>query len=86
MIEVTFHLEAAIKPKGKINGVNLIIKAQMPIVPTVGMQVAAVDGDDFRKIEELYWSPAEGLVAYLEFEENEHMFPVLRDLGWKEEP
>ncbi|MGV3661341.1 MAG: hypothetical protein ACO1TE_14225 [Prosthecobacter sp.] len=78
-----FNLEIPVKPKKGISGADMLVTAEIPFVPHVGMHLIVVPGDDYREVEEVYWSASDGVSVYFKFDED----AVLKDLvklGWEE--
>lgn len=78
--KVKFTVEV---PTKGCDGVLLECSALLPFLPVAGMQIVAIAGDDYRKIEEVYWSDKDGFEAFLEFAEFAKP-KVLKKLGWTE--
>ena len=51
-------------------------------MPTLGMHVEVIEGDDFRKVHDIYWSKKDGYEIYFEPED---MWTVeeLQTVGWE---
>jgi hypothetical protein len=84
MMNVRFDLEVPIKRKRSgIDGVILCYRAAMPFVPSIGMKIIVMPGDDYRSIEEIYWGANEGMIAHLQYDESADI-AFLEKLGWRE--
>lgn len=83
-IEVKFCLEVPVKPSAHdgCDGVNVAYRTRIPFVMQPGFMVVAAPGDDFRKVESVYWDEAEGLVIFLAFDENAKL-NRLKKCGWQ---
>jgi hypothetical protein len=85
MIKIRFRMEVAIKPRNGIEAVDMSLWGRVPFVPTPGMMLMAVSGDDFRKVDDVYWSDAGGFEVFFEAEETANP-KTLKKLGWREDP
>jgi hypothetical protein len=81
-MNVTYRLEVGTGSGDA--GYCLMRVGQIPFVPHAGMSLIAVDGDDYREVDAVYWSELEGLQVYLVFDEKARRRPLLK-LGWVEE-
>lgn len=79
---VAFMVEVATTEHDSI---TMTLDGRMPFPPMIGMHITAVEGDDYRKVEEVYWDKAEGLSVWFVFEEREKS-AWMEELGWKETP
>jgi sporulation-control protein spo0M len=64
-------------------GRNLRFRGRIPFVPVAGLMMCPVDGDNYRKVESVYWKPDVGLEVFFEFEAT----PIIQDmlaLGWSD--
>lgn len=78
---VTFHIEVA---AGARESVCLRLSGRLPFMPQVGMMIVAVKGDDFREVEEVYWSAESGLEVYFVFEDAS-VAGTMKQIGWTED-
>jgi hypothetical protein len=62
-------------------GINLTCDGMIPFVPSAGMMLVAIEGDDFRKVEEVYWKPGEPLRVFFKFEKCRRS-RWMKKLGW----
>jgi hypothetical protein len=77
---MTVNYQLEVQTKG-INGVDLKCVSTIPFVPQIGMWLIATGGDDYRKVESVYWSPEDGLQVFFEFDELAKLKSLLK-LGW----
>lgn len=83
---IRFFLEVA--GRG-VSGHNVQIDQVLPFIPTPGMQVIAVKGDDYRLVEQVFWTGTYGSNGLPKFEcflgfEDKPEFRRLLKLGWKD--
>jgi hypothetical protein len=78
-LKVTFFIEVG---TSGVNGRNLRAQATMPFPPAAGMKVIARPGDEYREVEEVYWSEAEGTLAFLKFAESGYR--QMKKVGWED--
>jgi hypothetical protein len=83
-ILMKFEVEIPIKPRGKIDGAFLRCRARLPFIPQRGMFLVVLEGDDYRKVESVYWSKSDGFVVNFAFDEGASL-KHLTTLGWKED-
>lgn len=65
------------------DGFNLSTTKTLPFLPQIGMQIQVLKGDDFRKVDDVYWAKELGFQIFLEDEETLSK-KVLLEMGWKE--
>ena len=81
MIKVTYRIEV---PAGKTSGVCMKRIGSLPFVPAPGTMIVAFRGDDFREVEQVYWSLQGGFEVYFKFEKYNRV-TTLRKIGWVQE-
>jgi hypothetical protein len=72
--KITFRVDA--------DGENFHATKTLRFLPQIGMQLVIFDGDNFRKVDAVYWHPVTGFEVY--FEEDE--FFKAKDMpkiGWR---
>lgn len=78
MIKIKFHIDAG---AGEEMAECMTFTTRMPFVPHKGMMIVAMPGDDFRKVELVYWSKAYGVEVFLE--DSHWKISAMKKLGWR---
>lgn len=65
-----------------IESADMKVFVELPFMPTLGMFLAILDGDDHRKVKDIYWSKADGFEIYFEAEE-QWTVAELEKIGWE---
>lgn len=80
-IKVKFTVEV---PTSGIKGELMEVRATMPFVPQPEMMIIAVPGDDYRKVDQVYYSAADGLEVF--FEEAHQTFKQMKKTRLETDP
>ena len=66
------------------DGENFCTVVALPFIPQIGMMMAVISGDNFRRVDDVYWDPIEGFEMYFEDEETCRTKQML-EFGWEKE-
>lgn len=76
--KIKFTIEAGSEDE---DGDFLFTTATLPFVPTPGTKLVVLPGDDYRKVDEVFWSKKDGIEVYLEF--SAWSVKEMKKVGWK---
>jgi len=85
--KINFRIQIAdVADKSEVDGLDMSCTAELPFIPRVGDKISACAGDDFREVENIYWSAKDGFEVFFVFEAVSGVQIVLmKKRGWKED-